>query len=223
MESVSNPIEIVSVPLGRLSKNPWNPNRMEPDKRRKLLSEIKEKGFMAPLLVRPRQDGHQIVDGEHRYMIAVELGLSSVPCVVSEMDDREARLKTLQLNGLRGENDPDKLARLLKELAEDMDVREMAAGLPWTEVEIDQMLAMVTEEAGEKVKEARSAFHDDGLELFVAVVDAAQKSIIREALDRTATETGAENDGEALAVLCTRALAENAPSIVSKGGGKNGR
>ncbi len=214
MEYVSNPIEIVSLPLKSLSKNPWNPNRMGPDNRRKLFHEIKEKGFLAPLLVRPVPEGHQIVDGEHRFRIALELGLSSVPCVVSEMDDREARLKTLQLNGLRGDNGPDKLAQLLKELAEDMDVGEMAARLPWSEVEIDQMIAMVTEEAREKVEAARGTFDDDGLELFVAVVDAAQKSIIREALDKTASETEAENDGEALALVCTSVMNVSGRNIV---------
>ncbi len=202
MESVSNRIEIVFVEAGSISKNPWNPNRMDPDTRTKLYREIKEKGFVSPLLVRPREHDYQVVDGEHRFDIAVELGLKQVPCVVEDMDDNEARLKTLQLNGLRGENDPPKLARLLQELAKTMDTREMAEKLPWTEIEIDQMLSMVTEQAGRAVDLACQSFDDNGLEVFAVVVDSQQRAIINEALEKTKAKLKTENSGEALAELC---------------------
>lgn len=206
MESVSNRIEIVFVKVERISKNPWNPNRMDPDKRETLRREIKKNGFVSPILVRPRQGGYQVVDGEHRYIIATELGLSEVPCVVEDLDDTEARLKTLQLNGLRGENDPDKLARLLKHLAYTMDLDELARKLPWSEVEIEQMLDMVAEEAGRAVDQARQSFADNGLEVFAVVVNSEQKAKIQEALDRTKAELAIDNNGDALAELCRRAV-----------------
>ncbi|MFO8056113.1 MAG: ParB N-terminal domain-containing protein [bacterium] len=206
MESVSNRIEIVFVPIGSISTNPWNPNRMDPDKRKTLRREIKKNGFVSPILVRPRQEGYQVVDGEHRYIIATELGLSEVPCVVENLDDTEARLKTLQLNGLRGENDPDKLARLLKHLAYTMDPEELARKLPWSEIEINQMLDMVAEKAGRAVDHARQSFADNGLEVFAVVVRSEQKEKIREALDRTKAELSIDNNGDALAELCKRSM-----------------
>ena len=55
-----------------------------------MAASMSEKGVLQPLLVRPVDGGYEIVAGERRYRAALVAGLTSVPVVVRELDDRQA-------------------------------------------------------------------------------------------------------------------------------------
>ena len=55
-----------------------------------MAASIAEKGVLQPLMVRPVEGGYEIVAGERRYRAAQVAGLTSVPVVVRELDDRQA-------------------------------------------------------------------------------------------------------------------------------------
>ncbi len=55
-----------------------------------LVESIKAKGIIEPLIVRPRGERYEIVSGERRYRAAIKAGLREVPCIIMEVDDREA-------------------------------------------------------------------------------------------------------------------------------------
>ena len=66
-----------------------------------LAQSIRQQGILQPLLVRTIDDASgrfQIVAGERRWRAAREAGLSSVPCVVQQIDDRAAALAALVEN-----------------------------------------------------------------------------------------------------------------------------
>ncbi len=170
----------------------------------KLRREIERRGFVAPILVRPRGEAYQVVDGEHRFTIARELGHERVPCVVVEMDHDEARMKTLQMNGLRGTNDPEALAALLAELAESSKPEALARRLPFSALEIDQMIELAKADAGKRAGEFASGFRAPAprLELLVFLASPAQAALVGRALDAT----GAADRTEALCRLCERFL-----------------
>lgn len=79
----------------KLKINEIEPNRDQPRKTfdQKALSEladsILEHGIIQPLLVRPVQDGYQLVAGERRWRAARLAGLTEVPVVVKELTDSE--------------------------------------------------------------------------------------------------------------------------------------
>jgi ParB family transcriptional regulator, chromosome partitioning protein len=203
MVSVWNRIEIKWVETERCDANPWNPNRMESDKFSKLRAEIKSRGLIAPLLVRPVGDRFQIVDGEHRWRIARELGLTTIPCVIVELPEFDARIKTLQLNGLRGDNEPDHLAALLSELARDLDGKELEQLLPWSAEEMDQMIALLGRDA---LNEPDHEFqqppvHLPEQELFAVVLTPSQREEINRALAEARRREKINDDGEALAAI----------------------
>jgi ParB family chromosome partitioning protein len=185
---------------------------MEPQKRDKLRREIQTRGFLAPILVRPHHGRYQVVDGEHRFNIAAELGLPAVPCVVAQLDDTEARIKTLQLNGLRGENDPDRLAELIAELSRTMDHDSLAALLPWSRDEFEQQLALITHDAGQAVTRALNlttgTVRPLDFEVFTLVVTAAERQLIEDAISHVRRRHGLHTDGEALALICGDILAQ---------------
>lgn len=71
------------------------PSRFQPRSRMdeaaiaELARSIADKGVLQPLLVRPIDDGYEIVAGERRYRAAAQAGLTSVPAVVKSFDDRQ--------------------------------------------------------------------------------------------------------------------------------------
>lgn len=87
--------EISSSNTVKLKINEIEPNRDQPRKTfdEKALSEladsIAQHGVIQPLLVRPIQDGYQLVAGERRWRAARLAGLTEVPVVVKELSDSE--------------------------------------------------------------------------------------------------------------------------------------
>ncbi len=71
------------------------PNRDQPRKEFdeealvELAESIKKHGLLQPILVRPKQDGYEIVAGERRWRACRIAGLRTVPVVIKEMDERE--------------------------------------------------------------------------------------------------------------------------------------
>lgn len=124
--------DVFQVPLEDLRPNPWNPNEMEEKAWVALGESIRRYGIhLQPLVVRPRGNGgFQIIDGEHRYRWACEMGLPTVSVVVVEVSDSDAKKLTQILNRTRGEDNPVKLKELLDSLLVDLSPREVIEGLP---------------------------------------------------------------------------------------------
>ncbi len=55
-----------------------------------LAESIREKGIIEPLIVRKKGDKYEIISGERRYRAALMAGLSLLPCIEMDVDDREA-------------------------------------------------------------------------------------------------------------------------------------
>lgn len=211
MDFASSPIEIRTLPVSKLVPNPWNPNRLDNDKRKKLRDEIRRNGFMAPVLARPLGGRFQIVDGEHRLGIAKELGMAEVPCVIVDLDDTAAKIKTLQMNGFRGDNDPVLLAGLLAELEKEMSPEKLARLVPWSSSDLEQMIGMVSDPATQAALAKAGAATSTPLEcsLFAVVVTDEQKRAIEQAIAGAIKNNAASDDGEALAAVCSMYLREN--------------
>jgi ParB family chromosome partitioning protein len=55
-----------------------------------LVASIEEKGLLQPIVVRPVGDGFEVVAGNRRLEACRRLKMRRIPCVVVELDDREA-------------------------------------------------------------------------------------------------------------------------------------
>ena len=76
------------VPMPNQARTFFDPIKLE-----ELASSIREHGVLQPLVVRILADGqHEIVAGERRWRAAKLAGLESVPCVIRELKDQQARL-----------------------------------------------------------------------------------------------------------------------------------
>lgn len=77
------------IPIDRLETNPKQP-RIDIGNLEELISSIKEKGVLEPILVRPSQVGGRfmIISGERRYRASLAAGLKELPCIEMDVDDR---------------------------------------------------------------------------------------------------------------------------------------
>lgn len=108
---------IEQMAVERLTPSPNQPRkRMDEAAIAELSASIADKGVLQPILVRPSQDGFEIVAGERRYRAAVRAGLASVPVVVRDLDDREMLEVAIVENLQREDLNPVEEARAFKQL-----------------------------------------------------------------------------------------------------------
>ena len=207
--SSQDKIEFKWIETGSLRPNPWNPNRMSPETAAKLAAEVRRKGMILPLVVRPIENYFQIIDGEHRWLAATQMGMAALPCIVVDLDESEARLKTIQLNRLRGEDEPELLARLLRELNVEMGVEQLESRLPFDKVEIEQsmdLLEMKESESSRKQLE-REMEEMSKDRIFSVVVSEQEKASIERAIFHAQSSCNSSRPGTALAKICEDYLA----------------
>lgn len=80
------------LPLHRVEPNPTQPRQdFDEEELNALAESIRVHGIIQPLTVRETLDGYyQIIAGERRWRAAREAGLSEIPAVIIEADDRKA-------------------------------------------------------------------------------------------------------------------------------------
>jgi len=76
------------VPIDHIDPNPDQPRQVMGDLA-ELISSVTEKGIIEPLVVRQRGARYQIIAGERRYHAAIQAGLTELPVVIRDVDDRE--------------------------------------------------------------------------------------------------------------------------------------
>ena len=92
------------VPLDRIRACPLQPRKdFAPETLRELAESIREQGIVQPLIVRSRGDHLELIAGERRWRAAQLLGMSEVPVILRQADDRAA-LELALIENLQREN-----------------------------------------------------------------------------------------------------------------------
>ena len=83
---------VTDLPTAEISDFPDHPFKVRMDESMtEMVSSVKERGVLSPVLVRPMPDGgYQMVSGHRRKMAAELAELPTVPCIVRELTDDEA-------------------------------------------------------------------------------------------------------------------------------------
>jgi len=190
-------LDIKLIETGLIIPNGWNPNIVPEEVLAKLRAEIAQKGLCEPIIVRKRGDGYEVVDGEHRWRICRDLGWQEIPCIIQDFSDTEAKIKTLQLNYMRGSVVPVKLAFLIHDLSKEISLEDLAKRLPYEEPQmLDNLeLLKLPEDFGKEI-EAQARKEAEELPSVISfVVYKEQLEVIEKAI-KIATESlpeGAKN------------------------------
>ena len=95
-----------------------------------LANDIRARGIIQPLIVRPAGTQYLIVAGERRYLAAQAAGLTEVPVLIRDLSDHEARMTSLVENIQRRDLDPEDEARYFQALtALGMSYRDIAVAI----------------------------------------------------------------------------------------------
>jgi ParB/RepB/Spo0J family partition protein len=130
-----SPAVLTLLPADRLCPNEYNPNRMTKEEYAELVAEVRRlKRLPKPVVVRPNGDGYTIVDGEHGWRAANDVGLAEVPCEVIDADDFEAMRQTYKRNQ-HGTHDPLLLGRMFRRM---METRNLSARAFAEEIDVSE-------------------------------------------------------------------------------------
>jgi ParB family chromosome partitioning protein len=91
-----------------------------------LADSIREVGVLQPVLVRPVDDGYELIAGERRWRAARRLGLQRIPALVRETDDAAALEHALVENLHRDDLNPLEEAAAYQQLIEDFGLTHEA-------------------------------------------------------------------------------------------------
>jgi ParB family chromosome partitioning protein len=92
------------VPVTQVKPCAFQPRKdFPPEALQELAASIKEQGIVQPLIVRPQGSNFELIAGERRWRAAQLAGLTEVPVIVREADDR-AVLEMALIENLQREN-----------------------------------------------------------------------------------------------------------------------
>jgi len=114
------------VGLDEIRPNPYQPRQVfDPSGLQELRSSIQNHGVLQPIVVRPSDDGYEIVSGERRWRAARMAGLDAIPVVVREgvRDDEMLELALVE-NLQRRDLDPIERARGYQQMAEQLGLTQ---------------------------------------------------------------------------------------------------
>ena len=140
---MSKAFELLEIEVGKLQPNPWNPNRMSEEMYHKLKAYIKREGLVEPIVVRPKGEGYEILGGFHRWKIARELGYETVPCAMVDVDDRRAKILSINLNEMKGQSVSALLSELVHDLSQELTLEDLESQLPYSEADLKDVLELM--------------------------------------------------------------------------------
>lgn len=90
---------VMYIKTGEIIPNPAQPRKtFEPNGLKELANSIRELGVLQPLTVRRVKGGYELVAGERRLRASRMIGLSEVPCILTDADDQRSSLMALVEN-----------------------------------------------------------------------------------------------------------------------------
>ena len=98
---------VAKIKINSIIPNKFQPRKkFNPEKLRELKDSIKEKGIIQPVIVRPNNEGYELIAGERRFRAVKELGYDEIPVIVKNVSDADSLELSLIENIQREELNP---------------------------------------------------------------------------------------------------------------------
>ena len=121
--------EVVQLFLDDIIPNRFQPREVFDEKALKELAvSIKEHGVIQPIIVRNMNGKYEIIAGERRYKASALAGLTKIPAIIRDLDDKESSKVALLENLQRRNLNPIEEARTYQKILEldDMTQEQLA-------------------------------------------------------------------------------------------------
>ena len=110
---------VIYVDINDIKPNSAQPRmHFDEDKLTELAGSIKANGVIQPLIVRESTNGYELVAGERRWRASRIAGLSTVPCIIRNFDDRQNAIVAIIENMQREDLNPIEEAKGLRSMTE---------------------------------------------------------------------------------------------------------
>ena len=202
--------KIKTIDVNEIRLNKYNPNVMEPELMTQLNERMKEEGILQPTLLRHIEPNgkikYEVVDGEHRYLAAKNIGYEEIPAIVLDKKLPEAMISSINMNKLRGEFDTLRLAEVIHTLHKTYSIEELERKLGYTSEQVKGLENLLEYDF--------DSFNDEGVKLeenmpeeyeFKNMLNAKQNRIIEKAIKITKKE----DIPDALVTICLEYLTKH--------------
>jgi ParB family chromosome partitioning protein len=132
---------VVNIDIAQISPSKYQPREFfKKDKLHELISSIREKGVVQPVLVREKPEGgYELIAGERRLRAVKELGYQAIPAIVRKVDSdidllELSLIENIQREGLNPIEEAHAYQRLITEFNFNLDSVGKAVGKDKTSV-----------------------------------------------------------------------------------------
>ncbi len=134
--------------LSKVSPNPWNPNHMDAREHASLLFGFQTEGWILSqsLLIWGKDNKGKvrnlIIDGEHRYRVAIDLDFTEGPMVfLHGLSEAKAKALTISINNKRGQLAHAPLVEVLRSIEHELGSDDLALELGFQSETLLSLLA----------------------------------------------------------------------------------
>ena len=196
------------LPLAKLREAPWNANSMDEEMLNHLKESISRYGLVENLVVRKMSDeNYEVISGSQRLNILRQINYETVPCVVVDLDDANARLFSQALNNVHGEDNLGLRAALIRHVLTEILEQDILSILPDSSYTLQAFSAMGTETIVEYLqrKQLSQSAHLKHMQ-FQLTPD--QSPVVEEAINKILSQFHPSKEdnpnmrGNALYILC---------------------
>lgn len=147
MDTNEKDTRVIQVPIEDIIPNRFQPRLAFDDTSlQELANSIKQHGIIQPLVLRRIEDKYEIIAGERRYKAATMAGLSSVPAIITDMDDNKSAEVAIVENIQRKDLNAIEEARSYKALLdkEGMTQEELAKKMGISQAAISNKMRLLS-------------------------------------------------------------------------------
>ena len=120
----------LNISINQIKQNRYQPRLNFNDSTQKeLISSIKEKGVIQPIIVRQIENDYQLIAGERRLRAAKSLGMESIPAIIKTASDEEAFELSLIENIQREDLNPVEEAKAYQRLVSEFNLSQDEIGI----------------------------------------------------------------------------------------------
>ncbi len=157
----------IEVSISQLKIDPANVRKTDTAPTEQFVASIREQGVLEPLTVRPNGNGYLVTNGGKRLaalaVLVKDKTLAAdtvVPCIIRELDEKDARNISLAVNYMReGMHPCDEYEAFAGLLADGMSAESIGRKYGLTKRQVGQVLAL-----GNLAPEIRAAWRDEKIE-----------------------------------------------------------
>lgn len=125
-------------------------------KMEELIESIRTQGILQPLIVRPKENGYQIISGHNRRTAALAAGWDKVPCLIRNLTDDESICQLNEINMQQRDLLPSQKAFAYKIKLDGLKQqglrRDLTSCQVGTKLRSDELIAQFTEDSARQIQ-----------------------------------------------------------------------